>query len=106
MTAEKKPAGNPKKIEKKIIEERISVTKIVTMINVMIESKIEIKKILRLFILFKKIKKRKKVFGKYSAIFLLIIDAKSCNHSRDKNESKFIWFGHVQEISRSERNVF
>ena len=41
MMAENRPAGNPKKIEKKILDERSSVTRIVTRINVIIDRMIE-----------------------------------------------------------------
>jgi len=62
MIDERIPVGNPMNIEKNIVDERISVTEIVTRISVSNEAIIDIIKILVWFMILKRRKKKKKRF--------------------------------------------
>ena len=70
MMAENRPAGNPKKIEKKILDERSSVTRIVTRINVIIDRMIESNIDFVSFIKKRERKKEKKVLVSICLFFV------------------------------------
>ena len=93
--AENRPAGNPKKIEKKILDERSSVTRIVTRINVIIDRMIESNIDFVSFIKKRERKKEIKGLVRFVYFLCLVIDIKSGDKSSNEHKTKLIWFTHV-----------